>query len=248
MQINPQYFPAALEICKLRAKNFDIALSNLSLGFFNQVHLNKALDNKLSLMFKSLISYDFLTQISQGKTLFVGEGNLSFSASITANITNTNNIIASTYETAKELSDMAAENADFLRKLGVIVLHGIDATQLKHIFENLLFDTIIFQFPHTGSREAINGLNPNYVLVKEFLESASKQITKTGSILITTVDNDFYNNIFQFDDLSELVGLKHPTKYKFDPEEYKGYEHTMTHQDGSAIDKYSKFATWKFQL
>lgn len=196
MQINSQYFPAALEICKLRVKNFDIALDNLSRGFFNQVHLYKALDNKLSLMFKSLISYDFLTQISQGKALFVGEGNLSFSASFLAKITNPNNIIVSTYETVRELSDATSANAKFLRELGINVMHGIDATKLKPIFRNLLFDSIIFQFPHTGSREAVDGYNPNYILVKEFLESSYNQITKTGSILITTVDNDFYNNYF----------------------------------------------------
>lgn len=54
--------------------------------------------------------------------------------------------------------------------------------------------------------------------------------------------------IFQFENLSKLIGLRPPIKYKFNPEEYKGYEHTMTHQDGSAIDQYSNFATWEFKL
>ncbi|BBJ31379.1 MULTISPECIES: hypothetical protein [spotted fever group] len=34
-----------------------------------------------------------------------------------------------------------------------------------------------------------------------------------------------------------------PIKYKFDPKDYPGYVHTMTNQDESAIEEYSKFAT-----
>lgn len=74
-----------------------------------------------------------------------------------------------------------------------------------------------------------------------------KQLTETGSILIITVDNEYYNNIFQFEELAKLLDLK-LVKYKFDPDEYKDYEHTMTPQDGSVIDKYTSFASWEFKL
>lgn len=245
--ISPKYFPAAFKICELRAKNFDIAHAHLSLGLQDQLDWNKELDNKLSFLFKSLSSYNFIDRVSKGTALFVGEGNFSFSTSIATNISNHKNIISSTYEAKNEISDLAKANANLLEKFGIKVLYEIDATKLNSIFGNLLFDTIIFQFPHTGTREAVDGHNPNYILVKEFLESSSKQLTAVGSILISTVDNEYYNNIFQFEELAELLRLK-IDKYKFNPNDYNDYEHTMTHQDDSAIKKYSNFATWEFKL
>lgn len=73
-------------------------------------------------------------------------------------------------------------------------------------------------------------------------------LKESGIILITIVDSDFYNNIFLFDALSQELGMQKPIKYKFDPEDYPGYEHTMTHQEESGIKGYSKFATWEFRL
>lgn len=80
------------------------------------------------------------------------------------------------------------------------------------------------------------------------IRSALKQLTQNGRIIITIVDSDFYNNIFQLEELANLLGLKSPTKYKFIPEEYNGYQHSMTHEDESAIGKYTNFATWEFKL
>ncbi|WP_375326577.1 hypothetical protein [Candidatus Tisiphia endosymbiont of Nemotelus uliginosus] len=67
-------------------------------------------------------------------------------------------------------------------------------------------------------------------------------------ILITIVDNDFYNGVFQFEKLSEQLNIPKPTKYKFDPRDYPEYEHTMTHQGESGIENYNKFATWEFRI
>ena len=115
-------------------------------------------------------------------------------------------------------------------------------------FYSKAFDTIIFQFPHSGSREGINGVNANYVLVRNFIISASHILKRDGVVLITVVDSDFYNNMFRFDELAEELRISLPTKYKFDPKDYPEYEHTMTHQDESGIDDYSKFATYEFRL
>jgi hypothetical protein len=62
------------------------------------------------------------------------------------------------------------------------------------------------------------------------------------------VDNDYYNNIFNFAKIAELYSLSSPIKYVLDPDDYPDYIHTMAHQEGSSIDQYNQFATWKFQL
>ncbi|MBL3285310.1 DUF2431 domain-containing protein [Rickettsiales endosymbiont of Paramecium tredecaurelia] len=115
-------------------------------------------------------------------------------------------------------------------------------------FYSNAFDTIIFQFPHSGSREGINGVNANYVLVRNFIISASHILKRDGVVLITVVDSDFYNNMFRFDELAQELRISQPIKYKFNPKDYLEYEHTMTHQDESGIDDYSKFATYEFRL
>ena len=87
------------------------------------------------------------------------------------------------------------------------LLHDLDGTKLHKIFTRPMFDTIIFQFPHSGSREPINNLNPNYVLMRNFIISASRVLKKDGIILVTIVDNDFYNNMFRLEELATDLGL-----------------------------------------
>ncbi len=36
--------------------------------------------------------------------------------------------------------------------------------------------------------------------------------------------------------------------YGFDPAAFPDYEHTMTHQPGSALDNHDQFGTWVFTL
>jgi len=70
----------------------------------------------------------FISQIQRGETLLVGEGNLSFAKSL-SEISGIDpaKIIASTYESEKDLSDTAKENAGALKRKGMTVLHDIDA-------------------------------------------------------------------------------------------------------------------------
>lgn len=173
---------------------------------------------------------------------------MSFTISLAKKLNLLPNLIASTYEDYSELSNYAKFNAKLLKQAGITVLHGLDGTKLHKNFYSNTFDTIIFQFPHFGSREGINGVNANYVLVRNFIISASHILKRDGVVLITVVDSDFYNNMFRFNELAEELRISLPTKYKFYPKDYPEYEHTMTHQDESAIDDYSKFATYEFRL
>ncbi len=246
MSIIQNHLSNATTIQKLKLQFLELKYDLLLLKFMGQEQMINYLKSNLSLT--NLVKYNFIRRLSQGKSLLVGEGNLSFISSIAPKILFPQNVIASTYESDNELSDLAKRNSLLLRELGISILHNIDATELNKLFNSLFFDTIIFQFPNAGSREAIDGCNPNYVLISDFLIAATQKLTEHGIILITCVDSDYYNDIFKFEELANEFNLKIPIKYKFFPEDYPSYEHTMSHQDGSALIDYTAFATWEFQL
>jgi len=246
--INKEDFDYAFKILELQINMLNLKLQQVKLGYYQHNKELKTLDFELYILMKSITKYNFIPRINSGDSLLVGEGNLSFSVSLMKKLQQLPRCITSTYEDYDDLSEAAQSNTCKLRKFGINVLHNVNATKLHKTFNHNSFDTIIFQFPHSGSREEENGLNPNYILVRDFIISASCIIKKNGAILITIVDNDFYNNIFRFEKLSQALKIPTPIKYKFDPKDYPEYVHTMTNQDESAIEDYSKFATWEFKL
>ncbi|NBX02457.1 MAG: DUF2431 domain-containing protein [Alphaproteobacteria bacterium] len=160
---------------------------------------------------------------------------------------NASQLVASTYEAKNNLSQEAAANAKELQSLGVIVLHSVNAAKLASALGSWKFDNIVFQFPHVGSREPVEGRNPNFILVRDFLKSAARQLQGNGKVLISAVDSPHYHGAFQFDEAAEAAGFKDPASYPFEPSEFPGYEHTMTNEDESAIDHHRKFRTWVFR-
>lgn len=109
------------------------------------------------------------------------------------------------------------------------------------------FDSIVFQFPHVGSREPVEEHNPNFILVRDFLRSAAAQLAPGGQVLISAVDSPHYEGAFQFDDAAEIAGFLPPEVYPFDPSAFPGYTHTMTHEEGDALDNHDAFGTWIFK-
>lgn len=191
----------------------------------------------------------FLSQIREGNTLFVGEGNLSFALSIAKmpGIT-ASNLFATTYEKVSGLSEEAQQNSEILKQSGVGVINGIDATKLDRSFPRQKFDTIVFQFPNAGSREPEHGRNPNYILIRDFLRSAAFCLAPNGKILITAVDSPHYQGAFQFEEAAEKTGYSILGSYLFDLESFPGYSHTNTNDDDSALEKHDEFKTWIFEL
>lgn len=51
-----------------------------------------------------------------------------------------------------------------------------------------------------------------------------------------------------FYELAEELKINQQAKYKFGPKYYPEYQHTMTHENVSAIDDYSKFITYEFKI
>lgn len=246
--INNEDIVCAFKILELRAKIFDLNLEQKDKKCDYYLKELKFLDCQLSLLFKSLSKYNFIDKIKTGNTLLVGEGNLSFTVSLIKELDLVPDIIASTYECYSEISECTKFNARILKRAGIKILHGIDAKELDELFVSNSFDTIIFQFPHSGTREGLNGVNANYILVKKFIISALQILKKNGVILITVVNSDFYNRMFRFDEIAQELGVNSLKKYTFNPKDYVEYDHTMTHQEESGIDDYSKFTTYEFKI
>lgn len=235
-------------IYNLGIKNQMLIHKSLNLGLLEEVRQLKHIDSHLIWLLHKTSGFDFVSAITGGRTLLVGEGNLSFALSLAKNPKITSSrLIAATFEQRTELSDETITNAATLRALGVTVLHDVDATALRASLGSWLFDSIIFQFPHVGSREPIEGHNPNFILVRDFLVSASAQLQRSGQVLITIVDTPHYRGAFQFDEAADIAGFQPPESYPFDPNAFSEYEHTMTHQSGSALDDRDKFSTWVFR-
>ena len=235
-------------IYNLGVMNQMLIHKGLNLGLLEEVGQLKHIDSHLMWLLHKTRSFDFVSAVAGGRTLLVGEGNLSFALSLAKNPKITpSSIIATTYEPKTDLSAEAIANAATLRTLGVTVLHGVDATSLRKNLGSWLFYSVIFQFPHVGSREPIEGHNPNFILVRDFLVSAAAQLQYGGQVFITAVDTPHYRGAFQFDEAADIAGFQLPEVYPFDPNAFPEYEHTMTHQSGSALDDHHKFSTWVFR-
>jgi 25S rRNA (uracil2634-N3)-methyltransferase len=237
-------------ICDLGLKTQQLISRSLDLGILHEIPQLKQIDTELVWLFKQVTAaFDFVSTIAKGRTLLVGEGNLSFALSLAGmELINPRQLTATTYETTNELSEAAQENANTLRYAGARVLHGIDATKLPATFGRERFDTIVFQFPNVASREPVEGHNPNFILVRDFLISAAAQLASGGQVLISAVDSPHYRGAFQFEEAAALAGFQEPLSYPFDPAAFSGYEHIMTHEDGSALDNHDAFATWLFRM
>ncbi len=228
-------------------KNLGISVESLLKNSEQNMQKLLVLEQRFESIVKHLNKYNFVQNISNSSAmLFVGEGNFSFSYSIAKQIQNSNNIIATTNEPSTKISDFGKDNILKLKKLAVHILCEVDATKLHKVFDKTRFDLIIFQFPNVFSREAINGYNPNYILAKDFLISASKILAKNGRVIVTIVDSDYYRNIFKFEELSGMLGLQKLRKYDFNPKDYPDYQHTTAHEENGVLDNYSKFITYEF--
>ena len=104
------------------------------------------------------------------KILIVGEGNLSFSCAFhSLQVLNSQSefyqcqIIGTTFESKTECLkkygiELTMKNIEYLKENKQTVLHGIDATNLQSCLKGISTSNvtkIIFNFPHTGKKAAI---------------------------------------------------------------------------------------------
>ena len=195
--------------------------------------------------FKS--TFNFVETVASGRTLFIGEGNFSFCLSIARQLRNPSNITATTNEAQNEFSDLTKQNISSLQKFDVKVFCKTDATEINRDFVGQNLDNIIFQFPHTGSRESIEGRNPNFVLLRDFLKSAKPLLSYGGKVIVSIVDSPYYQGAFQIEEAGTEAKYKRYTIYKFNPLIFKDYVHTMTNEDESAISTNDDLITIVFE-
>lgn len=209
--------PYASVICAMGLQNQMLLSKALDLGLLYEVKQLKIIDYELTKLLYKGSDFDFIAQVASGRMLLVGEGNLSFALGLAKHPSiNARQIVASTFEERNALSEEAIANAEKLKSLGALALHGVDATKLSSVFGGWKFDTIIFQFPHTGSREPAEGHNPNFILVRDFLLSAAKQLSSGGVVLISAIDSPHYRGALQFEDAAEVAGFLPPENHPFD--------------------------------
>lgn len=84
--------------------------------------------------------------------------------------------------------------------------------------------------------------------MRDFLISSASQLQRGGKVIISAVDSPHYHGAFQFEKAAEIAGFKSPEVYTFDPSAFPGYEHSMTHQAGSALEDLDAFSTWVFRM
>ena len=191
--------------------------------------------------------FNFGTAAGNGKVLFVGEGNLSFSHSlVSSRRIAANRIIATTFEGPRQASLAAKESGAKLSALGTTVRYGVDAQRIKDTLGPEIFDLIVFQFPNVGSRNPKYGRNPNAILIRRFMASASGQLRVNGKIAISVVDSSHYDGAFDLLGGAKFAGLEVRTIHPFKPSMFKGYTHERTLEDRSGLSNHRTFKTWVF--
>lgn len=191
--------------------------------------------------------FDFLGRTGNGELLLVGEGNLSFSAALLHRKPQLGKrITATTFETETSWNRRTSGNASFLRQMGARVHGSVDATKLEDHVRNKLFELIVFQFPNVASRVPRYGRNPNHILIKKFLRSASRHLTSSGCVAVTVVNSSFYDGAFDMDGAAKDSGLEKPVAHPFFFADYPNYSHVNTLTDDSAIEKSADCVTFVF--
>ena len=157
-------------------------------------------------------------------TLFLGEGNFSFSASLVKMMVGRgecpdkvffNNIWSSCFEsdpTKLELNEknqeavcVKEENKSFLISRGCHVLESLDAEHLEEDerLSGTLFSKIIFMFPHVGGKMKID---KNRRLLLNIIRSSRNVLSADGEIIITLCKGGYYKIKIMINDKTRFKG------------------------------------------
>ncbi|XP_011504722.1 PREDICTED: ferredoxin-fold anticodon-binding domain-containing protein 1 homolog [Ceratosolen solmsi marchali] len=118
------------------------------------------------------------------KILLVGEGNFSFAVTLLKYNLNID-LTASCFE--NNINEISKKNTDILKRCGVQVFLGVDATKLEEhkILSKENFDIVIFNFPHVGGKMRIE---KNRELLRKFFMSIRAVLKSDGEIFLTLCD------------------------------------------------------------
>ncbi|XP_015873275.2 uncharacterized protein At4g26485 isoform X2 [Ziziphus jujuba] len=190
-------------------------------------------------------------QQQQHKILLVGEGDFSFSASLASSSPSASNMVATSLNSRDFLYRNyrnAMDNINELRRKGCTIMHGIDATEMvKHdALSGMLFDRIIFNFPHAGFFEddSTESQLRNQMLVALFFENAKKMLKAGGEIHVTHKCSYFFQR-WNIQVLASNVGLRLIEEVPFNFRDYPGY-HTKYGFRGDKNFNCNPSKTYKF--
>jgi Domain of unknown function (DUF2431) len=174
-----------------------------------------------------------------GKTLLVGEGNLTFTESnVKLGRSFPGNVTATIYQKKAEVRDQATlARAEKLQEGGVTVEFGVDATKLdKGTEDQPKYDTIIWMFPHPGGSRP-DAARAGAALLVAFFASAAAVLAPGGKVSVT-LRNDWYIKRWKPVDAAAAAGLhlvgSDPLPFK--QEDYPGYTHETTESGANEAD------------
>ncbi|XVF03574.1 hypothetical protein REPUB_Repub05bG0005200 [Reevesia pubescens] len=167
---------------------------------------------------------------SSHKMLLVGEGDFSFSACLAKAFGSATNMVATSLDSRGFLFrnyKKAMANIDELRKMGCMVLHGVDATKMANhcSLQGIKFDRVIYNFPHAGFCTGESGKSQtgrNQLLISLFFKNAKEMIYENGEIHVTHKSNGFFLG-WNLQGLASAVGLRLIQEVPFNFTDYPGY-------------------------
>ncbi|MEV4759058.1 class I SAM-dependent methyltransferase, partial [Micromonospora sp. NPDC049559] len=177
----------------------------------------------------------------EGKTLLVGEGNLTFTeANLILGRNVPGNITATVYEQKGDVKEQRTlERAERLQQQGVTVEFGVDATKLHEGAEDKpKFDNIIWMFPHPGGSRA-SAASRGAALLADFFASAAQRIRPGGKITVTlrvAKEPNYYVSRWRPVEAAAAAGLRLVSQNDFQQSDYPGYGHETTASGANPAD------------
>lgn len=170
--------------------------------------------------------------------LLVGEGDLSFSASLVEhhyceNITAT--VLEASEDDLKTKYPHVGENIAKIEAEGSKVVYGVDARKMGPFTNKKgkdavgTMDRIIFNFPHVGgkSTDVNRQVRYNQELLVDFFKRALLSLAPRGTIIVTLFEGEPYT-LWNIRDLGRHSGLQVERSFRFQASAYPGYHHART--------------------
>ncbi|KAI1375892.1 hypothetical protein F4677DRAFT_104605 [Hypoxylon crocopeplum] len=174
----------------------------------------------------------------EDRILLVGEGDLSFAASLVehhycADVTAT--VLEKDLDELVEKYPHVSENIAKIEAEGSKVIFSVDATKMAPFVDRKgkdgtgVMDRIIFNFPHIGgkSTDVNRQVRYNQELLVEFFKRAMPSLAPGGSIIVTLFEGEPYT-LWNIRDLARHSGLQVERSFRFQASAYPGYHHART--------------------